>query len=215
MPKVIDHEQRRDAIADALFDVLREGGLEAVTLSNVADRAGLAIGSVRHFLGTRDQMVSFAFATMAERIEHRVAARAEAILSTPDDDAQHSHDRLRATADILCEFLPLDAARRGEAIVWIEFETAARTSPWLAATSRRAAAQTARLVETILATAAERGAVRSDIELATETARLTALIDGLTLRGALHPDILDPDLARRAVLSHLRQLSVRPAADGA
>ena len=212
---MIDHDQRKDAIADALYDVLRDGGLEMVTLSNVAERAGLAIGSVRHFLGTRDQMVSFAFATMAERIEHRVVARAETILSNLDDHAQHSHERLMATADILCEFLPLDAARRGEAIVWIEFETAARTSPWLATTSRHAAAQTARLVETILTTAAERGAVRPDIELATETARLTALIDGLTLRCALHPDLLDPDLARRTVLSHLRQLSVKPAADGA
>lgn len=214
MPKVIDHEQRKDAIANALFDVLREGGLEAVTLSNVATRAGLAVGSVRHFLGARDQMVAFAFDTMAERIRHRVGARAEIVLASLDKADVHTDDRLMATAEILCEFLPLDTARLGEAIVWIEFERAARTSEYLAATSQRAAAETVELVETILTTAAQRGSLAPDIDLPTETARLTALIDGLTLRSALHPDLLDPDRAREAVISHLRQLSGQPTTCG-
>jgi len=215
MPKMIDQEQRKNAIADALFDVLREGGLEAVTLSNVATRAGLAIGSVRHFLGARDQMVAFAFETMAERTQKRVEARAEIALATLSDAHVHADDKLMATADILCEFLPLDATRLGEAIVWIEFETAARTSEFLAETSKRAAAETSRLVETILTRAAQRGSLTPDIDLPTETARLTALIDGLTLRCALHPDLLDPDRARQAVISHLQQLSERPTAASA
>src|SRR5699024_12373306 len=108
-------------------------------------------------------------------------------------------DKLMATADILCEFLPLDATRLGEAIVWIEFETAARTSEFLAETSKRAAAETSRLVETILTRAAQRGSLTPDIDLPTETARLPALIDGLTLHCALHPDLRDPDPARQAV----------------
>jgi len=212
MPKVIDHEERKTAVADALFDVLREGGFDNVTLSSVATRARLAIGSVRHFLGTREQMVSFAFDTMAERIHQRVAVRAEAVLAGLESDTLDADDRLMATADILCEFLPLDAARRDEAIVWIEFETAARTSEYLTETSRRAAAQTTRLIETILTTATRRGTLAPSIDLTTETARLSALIDGLTLRSALHPDILDPDTARQAVISHLRELG-RPPQD--
>lgn len=212
MPKVIDHEQRKTAIADALFDALREGGFENVTLSSVAARAGLAIGSVRHFLGTRDQMISFAFDTMAERIRNRVTARTEVVLAGLEDDSLDADARLEATTDILCEFLPLDSARRDEAMVWIEFETAARTSTYLAETSRRAAAQTTQLIETILAKATRRGTLAPSISLTIETARLSALIDGLTLRSALHPDILDPDTGRQTVISHLRELG-RPTVE--
>lgn len=212
MPKVIDPDQRKDAIADALFDVLREGGLEAVTLGSVAARAGLAIGSVRHFLGSRDAMVSFAFATMAARTYQRVAARAAAVLAELDDVAPEAAGRrLAATADILCELLPLDEARLGEAIVWIEFEAAARTNHDLAETSKHAAAQTIRLIETILTAAADHGRLTPGTDLPTETARLSALIDGLTLRTALHPDLLDPDLARQVVITHLRVLSATTA----
>src|SRR5699024_5380771 len=116
MPKMIDHEQRKNAIADALFDVLREGGLEAVTLSNGATRAGLAIGSVRHFLGARDQMVAIAFETMAERTQKRVEARAEIALATLSDAHVHADDKLMATSAIPSAFLPPDAPRPGAAI---------------------------------------------------------------------------------------------------
>lgn len=204
---MINHEQRKTAIADALFDALREGGFENVTLSSVAVRAGLAIGSVRHFLGTREQMVGFAFDTMAERIRHRVTIRAESILSSLSDRSSDTHDRLQATADILCEFLPLDSARRDEAIVWIEFETAARTNSYLTETSRQAATKTSQLIETILGTAAQRETLPKSIDLPAEATILTAIIDGLTFRSALHPDIVTADLAREAVLTHLRNLS--------
>lgn len=217
MPKKIDHEQRRAAIADALFEALREGGIDRVTLSSVAARAGLAIGSVRHFLGTREQMIGFAFETIADRIHARVVARADAVLSALEDEALDGDDALEATADILCEFLPLDATRRDEVTVWIEFEAAARTEPHLAETSRRAAAQTAQLVETILAAAARRGTLDASIDLATETARLAALVDGLALRGALHRELLSPEVARLVVIVHLRELrrSAFPRASGA
>lgn len=206
MPKIVDHEQRRGAIADALFDVLREGGLSKITLASVADRAGLAIGSVRHFLGTREEMIGFAFETVSDRFRDRILASAQALRAGLDDGRLDAQARLEATADLLCEFLPLDAARRDEAVVWLEFETAARTDPQLAEISGRATAQTTRLIETILESAQERGALSAQLDLIVESARLCALIDGLTIRCTLHPDLLHPDIARRAVIAHLREL---------
>lgn len=77
----MDAERRRAAIADALFGVLRDAGLSKVTLANVADRAGLAIGSVRHFLGTREEMMAFAFDAVSDRFRDRILARAQALLA--------------------------------------------------------------------------------------------------------------------------------------
>lgn len=206
MPKIVDPDQRRVAIAEAVFSALDEGGPRNVTLANVADHAGLAIGSVRYFLGSREEMVAFAFSVVVERVGARVSSRIDTALATLHSSTHDPDARLAATADILAEFLPLDAARRREAIVWIEFETAARTDARLAKTSRRAATQTTELIETILSTAASDGALPAGLDIAVETARLAALIDGLTVRSALHPDLLDPALARDALLAHLRGL---------
>lgn len=206
MPKVVDPDERRGVIADALFDIIRERGFSKITLANVAERAGLAIGSVRHFLGTREEMIAFAFDTISDRFGGRILTSAQALGAGLDSGQLTAEARLQATADLLCEFLPLDATRRDEAVVWIEFETAARTDPHLAERSRRAGAQTTGLIERILESARERGAISSDIDLAIETARLAALIDGLTIRCALHPDLLSPDTARRAVVAHLREI---------
>lgn len=206
MPKIVDPEQRRQAIADALFDVLRQGGLSKVTLAAVADRADLAIGSVRHFLGTREEMIGFAFDVISDRFRDRVVASAQDLRAALDDGRLDAEARLQATADLLCEFLPLDEARRNEAVVWIEFETAARTDPQLGRTSRRAGAQTTLLLQTILDSIQGREGIGTAVDLAVETARLAALLDGLTIRCVLHPELLGPEVARRAVVAHLREL---------
>ncbi|TWH20609.1 TetR family transcriptional regulator [Prauserella rugosa] len=135
-----------------------------------------------------------------------MTARASTLLSKLDNGSLSREGRLEAIVDLLCEFLPIDAVRRDEAIVWIEFQTAARTDESLAETSRRAAAQTARMVEVIVESAQRRGTLAANIDLVLETARLTALIDGLTLRCALHPDMDSASVARDALTLHLRTL---------
>lgn len=206
MPKIVDPEQRREAIADALFAVIREDGFSKVSLATVADRAGLAIGSVRHFVGTREEMIRFAFDTASARIHERILTRARPLLDGFEGESVSSEARLQTAVDLLCEFLPLDDARRDEAVVWIEFEAAARTDPQLAETSQRAAAQLVRLIEVILESAERRGALADGLDFTVETARLSALLDGLTIRAALHPDLVTPETARRVVAAHLHQL---------
>lgn len=203
---MVDPEQRRAAIADALFAVVGETGFSGVTLANVADRAGLAIGSVRHFLGSREEMISFAFDTIADRFRDRILAGAEELRADLEHGRLDAGARLQATTDLLCEFLPLDETRRVESVVWLEFETAARTDDRLAVTARRATAETTRLIEVILEAVAQYGALGVEIDLDVESARLAALIDGLTLRSVLHPEILGPQSARDVLITHLRTI---------
>ncbi len=208
MPKLVDPQQRRMLIADAVFDALREGGFEKVTLANVAERAGLAVGSVRHFLGTRAELIAFAFDTMVDRISARITSRVEDMAMAMENNTLDSEQRLTAVTDMLCELIPLDQQRRDEAIVWLEFETAARTDPNLSSRSDQAAHGTHLLIERILAAARRSGALSSSVDFATERVRLSALIDGLTLHRALHPDMLDPGLARHVLIDHLRRMRV-------
>lgn len=206
MPKIIDPELRRQAIADALFEVIREGGLSKVTLSSVADRAGLAIGSVRHFLGTYEEMIVFAFETVSERFRSRIFTRSQALLADLEAGKLDADRRLEATAELLCEFLPLDTDRRDEAIVWIEFETAARTDSRLTETSQHSAAEMTQLIKVVLESICARNSGSFSADVSVEAARLSALLDGLTIRSILHPDFLETGQMREVVITHLRQL---------
>ena len=208
MPKIIDPQERREQVATALFRVVRRDGFTGATLRNVAEEAGLAIGSVRHFLGSHEELLAFAFDTMVERVQGRVVARLEELSDDLADGSLSTDRRRTAVLEVLCELLPLDERRRDETVVWVEFETAARTDANLARRSARSAAGSARLVEQILAGAARHRALDPELDLDVEVARLAALVDGLTWRAALHPELLDPQLAKQVLAAHLDGLRV-------
>ena len=48
MPKIVDHDARRAAIAEALWRVAERDGVEGVTMRAVAREAGWSTGVVTH-----------------------------------------------------------------------------------------------------------------------------------------------------------------------
>ncbi|NBH10081.1 TetR family transcriptional regulator C-terminal domain-containing protein [Amycolatopsis sp. SID8362] len=199
MPKIVDAGARRLEIADAVFRVIRRDGVDQASLRAVAAEAGLVIGSVRHYLATRDEMIVFAVRTLADRVTARIAERAERIFAgTPD--------RLEATVRLLAELLPHDETRTAEAEVWLAFTVAARTRPELAAEAERVHDGTRALTRRCLAEADALGSLRSGLDLALEAERLAALLDGLTLGGVTQPGRLPPRFARDVLRRHLESL---------
>lgn len=59
MPKIVDPGARRRAVADAVLRVIGREGVEGASLRNVAEEAGLAIGSVRHYFRDHDELLLF------------------------------------------------------------------------------------------------------------------------------------------------------------
>ncbi len=58
MPRLVDGDQRRREIADAAFEIAREGGLEAVTFRSVAARMGAGSTTVvTHYAPTREALM--------------------------------------------------------------------------------------------------------------------------------------------------------------
>src|ERR671914_2558506 len=102
MPKVVDHEQRREELAAAVWRLAAHEGLEAVTVRRVADEAGWSTGALHHYFSDKEKLLLFAFKTVADRVGRRVAeARAE------------SGDPLELARALLAIGLPLDEERRG------------------------------------------------------------------------------------------------------
>ncbi|MFE7663931.1 TetR/AcrR family transcriptional regulator [Streptomyces celluloflavus] len=201
MPKIVDPEARRRAVAQAVLAVVARHGLEHASLRNVAEEAGLAIGSVRHYFADHDELMTFTMRELSKRIGDRLRAHADRLLA-PDGDT----DRRAATEELLAEFLPLDDARREEAVLWIAFTAATHTRAELRPYAAEMQQEMRALVARVLSEAQSSGGLPADLDLDLESERLTALLDGLTLRAALLPDPVPPGRLRQVLRRHLDAL---------
>ncbi|MBT3080821.1 MULTISPECIES: TetR/AcrR family transcriptional regulator [Streptomyces] len=117
MPRKVDHRERRELLADALMRLAATQGLEGVSLRHVAAEAGVSTGMVQHYFRTKDEMMTFAFGM----VEDRIRARCEAA-----DTPAAPRELVRA---LLLQILPLDDTRRLEGHVGLAFLAYAAVKP--------------------------------------------------------------------------------------
>lgn len=201
MPKIVDPAARRRVVAQAVLDVAARHGLENASLRNVADEAGLAVGSVRHYFANHDELMTFTMRELGRRIGDRIRIHAERLLA-PDGRT----DRRAATLELLAELLPLDEARRRESALWLAFTTAAHTRPELRPFAAEMQAGLHTLISRVLHEARCVGGLPGDMDIELESTRLAALLDGLTLQATLLPDRYPPKLLLEVLRRHLDAL---------
>jgi AcrR family transcriptional regulator len=107
MPKIVDHDQRRDEIALVACRVVADYGFDQATVVRIAREAGYTTGMVAHYFDTKQDIIIAALRLILRRIEERLApAGAEA----PPELLQ-----------LLTEALPVDEQRYTECAFWIAF----------------------------------------------------------------------------------------------
>lgn len=99
---MMDREARKAQLAEAVWRVILERGVAAVSVRTVAERAGLAVGSLRHVFPSRAELVRFSAELMMQRATERV-------LATPPAD-----DPREYALALLGALLPLDPDSRAE-----------------------------------------------------------------------------------------------------
>ena len=110
MPKIVDHEQRRRELAEALWRVIADSGPDAVSIRSVAAEAGLSTGALRHYFQTREELLVFAM----DLAEQRVADRVRAHMAAQDPAAT----MVERVAGLVEQLLPLDDTRLAEYRAW-------------------------------------------------------------------------------------------------
>lgn len=192
MPKIVDHDARREEIVDAVVGVVHRAGFAEVSVRSVALEAGWSAGATRHYFTSRQELLGFAMRTLAGRAAQRLERHRESAVD------------VEGVARLLEEVLPLDAARRAESEVWMALAVAARTDPSLQAVWRAVHSRLRGLMESCVLMLAQISS--GDLDIPTETARLHALTDGLALHGTLEPRL--PSTKMRGVLRrHLAELA--------
>lgn len=195
VPKRVNPEERRQAIAEAVYQVIGERGWEAVTLRDVAGTAGISMGQVQHYFTTKTDMLMFALSHMRDRVLARLDRRLAGLRQPVS-----VRDQVRASISVM---LPLDEPGRQEAAVNIAFFSAATATPGYAQLLRDGySRQVASAMAQFTAAAAD-GLLNEGIDPVREATALYFLIQGLigpVLIGQLTPDqavdLLDHQLDR-------------------
>ena len=107
MPKIVDHERRRDEIALVACRVVAQHGFDQATIVRIAREAGYTTGMVAHYFDTKQEIIIAALRLILRRIEERLTAA-----------AGEGEPQLLA---LLTEALPVDATRFAECAFWTAF----------------------------------------------------------------------------------------------
>jgi TetR/AcrR family transcriptional repressor of bet genes len=197
VPKIVDHERRREELAAAVWRLASREGLDAVTIRGVAAEAGWSTGALHHYFSDKEELLLFAFQTVAGRVGRRV--------TTAREESGEPLDLARA---LLAIGLPLDDERRDETRVWFAFLGLALTRPPLARAQRLAYDAWRRMVADALRDAQEQGDVDETVDVEREAAGLVALVDGLAVQASFDPGCLDVGLVDER-LAELRRAPAR------
>jgi AcrR family transcriptional regulator len=194
MPKVVDPVQRRQEVAQAVVRVIRRDGLEQASVRNVAREAALSMGSLRHYFVSQSELMVFAFRTVIDRIEARVA------------DLEPEPDPRRRAERALAELLPLDDERRAENEVWLAFTSRAIADPALRHLRDEGYDALQAGCRAILTDLAAAGLAPTDIQA--EAERLHAWLDGLAVHAAMRADLHTAESLTAAIARHLDALAI-------
>ncbi|MDQ1059492.1 AcrR family transcriptional regulator [Arthrobacter globiformis] len=210
MPKIVDAAQRRQEIVGAVCRIIATDGLERASLREVAEEAGLAVGSVRHYFDSSDDLLAYSFAAVSDRLLARLHTALTGLGPAADEP-----DTSGAVLTLLGEFLPLDEERALDACAWLAFRNAARIRPFLAAEADRSHRAVAAVVGQVItrllhedhATGADAGP-----QLVTAAEHLLATLDGLAMHALLQPGWMSPEMCRDVLESHIEGLRRRVGA---
>ena len=200
MPKIVDHEERRRELAEALWRVIAASGPQAVSIRSVATEAGLSAGALRHYFQTREELLVFAMDLSEERVRRRMTEFS--LTMTPE------MPMVERAAGFAEQMLPLDETRRAEYRAWEATGTLGDLDPrpqerW---TQQRALYR--RLVGGLggYPPLEEPEQVHHDPWVETWSEYLHTYLDGLALQLMVTPTQVPPEAARtrlRAFLTHI------------
>lgn len=194
MPKIVDIEARRAAIAEACWRVIVRDGIAGVTTRSLAAEAGLGRGLLFHYFRDKDEIILAAFELLAQRFRDRLYPA----LARVTDPVE----RLRILA---ISNMPMDEDQRVEFGVWLSMWAHGYASAPLRHRQRELYHAWRDLMAGTVRDAIAAGQLRPDLDPDKAALQLTAMTDGLIVQILIDPE--HPDVARLAVTAVDRLLA--------
>lgn len=193
MTSARSREERKARLAEAVWAVILDQGIGAVSVRTVAGAAGMAVGSLRHLFPTKAELLEFSAELMLDRATARVTAT-----EWRDDPVEYALDAIK-------QVLPLTPETRREFEINVSLIAETPSNPGLVRIRDRAHEQLLELFTRIVLLV--RGTpAPTDESPSRDGLRLLALVDGLGLHLIHQPDTADPNPAVAIIRDELQRL---------
>jgi DNA-binding transcriptional regulator YbjK len=170
MPKIVDHDERRRVIVEALWRVVARDGAHEVSVRHVAAEAGMPKSSIGHYVGTMPQLMGLA-------VDQLIEANTDYLMTL--DLLELDVDKVTAT---LCTLVPVTDQQRLRSGVWLLLIAQAGADPEFAEVLHRLNTNVTDGLRELLAGMARQGLLHPSRDIDTEVRRLHAIIDGLAVQ---------------------------------
>jgi AcrR family transcriptional regulator len=194
MARTVDPELRRTQLTEVTAELISQIGLDAVTLRNVARRAGWTTGAVTHYFVDKRDLLLATFRSRADLARRRV-----------ETSVANGATLLDALIDAA---LPLDDERLEWWRVWLAFWGAAIGDAELTAEQHDRQLSFCSTVERGLQAEREAGRLRAGTDVAFESRQLTAVLDGIAVQAVFDPATWTPHAQLAVVRAQIAPLRV-------
>jgi AcrR family transcriptional regulator len=109
VPKIVDHELRRQELLAATWRVIARTGIIGVTTREIAREAGFSTGVLAHYFADKEELLAAALRLSHQQVYARIRERTQGLLGM---------DAIRV---VMLEALPLDEQRMLEAQIEMSF----------------------------------------------------------------------------------------------
>lgn len=200
VPKVVNRQNRRLSVAEAIHRIAAREGIEGVSVRVVAAEARLSVGAVQREFPTKDDLLRFALDTSVAEVADRfsrVRVGPETLTFT---------EGLRA---VLVDLLPTDERRRAQARIWAAFYARAAVDPGFAEVLADLDAQARANLAAALDYARDQGELAPGQDPEALAELLLVMIDGLWLTCARLPEGASLDGLRSAIDATVALITTR------
>jgi AcrR family transcriptional regulator len=197
MPRKVNGEERRAALADAVVRRIAAAGMEGTKLRDVAAEAGWTTGALTHYFADKRELLKLAMASSFERLHGRSVAELKA-----------GGDELQI---LLEQALPLDPDRTAYWKVTLAFYVQSWSDPEFAGILKQNLRDWRARIVTLLGAATSSGRFRAGLDGERTADELIALVDGIAMQALYDPARWPASKQRTMLLDQLKQLHAKPA----
>jgi TetR/AcrR family transcriptional repressor of bet genes len=180
----VDHQARREQIAEALWRLAESRGLDRVSLRDVASEAEMSLGQLQHYFNAKNDLLVYAAQHVSDMAECRIRERiSEAFAGGRPTPYALLRECLR-------HMIPLTQRSRSALLVQNAYFNHAVRDPAMRTHAQQGIAKTRAFFADLLRQGIERGDVAADCDVDKEAMLLIATVDGLTSQVLM--DVLTP-----------------------
>lgn len=191
MPKVVDHEARRHAIALAACRAIAKHGLDSVTLADIATEAGQTTGMLAHYYKTKWDLILAALRLMHVRLEKKLSEGLKKGIGL---------------SDLLQSALPIEAEQRAETAAWLTFWSVSLNKPELLKWSAKIHTEWRVLVKRCILETTPRASEWSDGLIENAVSSIVVFMDGIYVKAMTRSSVYSAKVVIGLLRTHIECL---------